>query len=125
MKPVMADLILYPQTNEDGSGYPDGETRNIDKRIKLVLPQTAQGKAKIDLEHRLTGFSKIHQNPGQTIMDLKSEYYYRHAGAGCPLLTQLLFILGAIAGLAQPLFLPDLYSFVFGFVIFIPGLHIK
>jgi hypothetical protein len=76
----MADLILYPQTYEDGYGHPDGQSGNIDKRIKLVLLQAAQGQAKIDLEHGFTGFRKMHQNPRQTIMNLKSASYYRYAG---------------------------------------------
>ena len=49
----MADLIADPQTDKDSRGDTDSQSGDIDKRIKLVLPQAAQGKAKIDLEHGL------------------------------------------------------------------------
>ncbi len=57
MEPVMADLMLYPETDEDGAAQTYRQSRNIDKRIQLVLSQTAQGKTKIDPEHRLPGFN--------------------------------------------------------------------
>jgi hypothetical protein len=38
MKIVVADLILHPQQDQDGTGHPDGQTRNIDKGKTLILP---------------------------------------------------------------------------------------
>ena len=51
VKPIKAELVGDEGKDQDGTGDTGGKTENIDKRIRLVLPEIAPGDLEIIAEH--------------------------------------------------------------------------
>jgi hypothetical protein len=48
---IVAQLVFNIDQNEDKTGEPNGQSQNVDDRVKLVLPQVAKGNRQVISKH--------------------------------------------------------------------------